>query len=216
MSSRDEPFWKNTNQRRRFDERHGRLDVWLDATIYYGLGQQLLLALPSLWVVFQAVRTPVAVSTSAIVSLTAASLTIGLSRLGVVSVGTPWTRIEENSLGLGRDAGYGFLVQRAAVLNTTLGLACFVGAFVDSSGGGLLGSILVAGGLTVGALLALPTVRAAPRTPSLAVRALYYAVSLSVIALYAQVFDFSIGAPTAAFAFGLVCLFVLIDLWMDW
>ncbi|MFC7203827.1 hypothetical protein ACFQJC_09885 [Haloferax namakaokahaiae] len=215
MSPQDESYWQNTNQRRRFDERRGRLDVWLDALIYFGLGQQLLLALPSLWIVFQTLRTPVAVSTAAIVSLAATSLTIAVSRLGLVSVGPPWTRIEENSLGLGRDAGYGFLVRRAAVLNATLGLSTFAGAFVDANGGGLLGSIVVSGGLTAGALLALPTARAAPRAQSLAVRAGYYAVALATIALYGQVFDLSIGAPSAAFAFGLVCLFAGLDLWMD-
>jgi hypothetical protein len=208
-------YGRAENGRRRVANRRGGLDAWLDAAIYYGLGQHLLLALPALWIVFQATRTPVAVSTSAIVALSAACLTIAAFRLGRLSVGAPWHRVEDNELGLGPDAGYGFLARRAAYLNATLGLATFLGAAADAGGAGVVGSIVVAGGIALGAILALPKLRNARDSRSVVVRGGYYAVALSVMAFYGQVLDLSVGAPTAVFAFGLVCLYVAIDVGAD-
>lgn len=102
------------------DDDETGVDAWLDATVYFGLGQHLLLALPMLWVAFMTVSTPVAVTTAAVVSLAVACLAIGALRMNAVSVGVPWHRIEDNEIGLGPDAGYGFLVRRAAYLNATL------------------------------------------------------------------------------------------------
>ncbi|WP_191965454.1 MULTISPECIES: hypothetical protein [Haloferax] len=212
MSPGDEGY-RRRSRHTSLDERHGGLDAWLDAIVYYGLGQHLLLAVPVLWIAFQAVTTPVAVTTSAIVALSVASLTIGAFRMGVISVGVPWRRIEDNDLGLGPTGGYGFFARRAAYLNATLGLGTFAGALADTAGG--LGSaILVAGGFTLGSLLVLPHIRGASGTRTL-VRALYYGVSLSVIAVGGQVLDLSVGAPSAVVAFGLICLFVIVDIGLD-
>ncbi|KAB1196485.1 MULTISPECIES: hypothetical protein [Haloferax] len=197
------------------ETREKGLDGWLDAIIYYGLGQHMLLALPTLWIAFQTVSIPVAVTTSAIVSLTVASVTIGAFRMGVLSTGHPWHRIEDNELGLGPDGGYGFLVRRAAYLNTTLGLATFAGAIADASGWGLVGAVLVGGGFSFGALYVLPNLRAANSKQSVPVRVIYYAVSLSVVASTGQVLELSVGAPSAALAFAVVCLFTVFDVGAD-
>ncbi|KAB1194484.1 hypothetical protein GJR96_13945 [Haloferax sp. MBLA0076] len=215
MAPSDEGYRQNGGQTAALDDRRGSIDAWLDAIIYYGLGQHLLLALPMLWITFSAVVTPVAVTTSAIISLGVASITIGAFRMGALSVGPPWHRIDDNELGLGPDAGYGFLVRRAAYLNATLGLGTFAGALADAGGGGLVGAFLVAGGFAFGAILALPSIRVLPRTQSVVIRTLYYVVSLAVVAGTTRVLDLSIGMPSAALAFGVVCAFAIFDVGMD-
>ncbi|WP_261372635.1 hypothetical protein [Haloferax volcanii] len=126
------PRRNRRHRRRQRDDDETGVDAWLDATVYFGVGQHLLLALPMLWVAFMTVSTPVAVTTAAVVSLAVACLAIGALRLDAVSVGAPWHRIEDNEIGLGPDAGYGFLVRRAAYLNATLGLGTFLGARATS------------------------------------------------------------------------------------
>ncbi|WP_416839484.1 hypothetical protein [Haloferax sp. DFSO52] len=215
MSPNDQVYQRPKERPDTLETQERSLDAWLDAVIYYGLGQHMLLAVPMLWIAFQTVTIPVAVSTSAIVSLTVASVTIGAFRMGVISVGTPWQRIEDNELGLGPSGGYGFFARRAAYLNATLGLATYVGAIVDAGGGGLVGAVLVAGGFTFGGLLVLPNLRAANKTKSALLRTIYYAASLGVVASRAQVLDLSVGAPSAAFAFAVVCVLVIFDVGVD-
>lgn len=215
MSPNDQAVQKHRNRPESLDEGDGGVDAWLDAVIYYGLGQQMLLALPVLWIAFQTVSIPVAVTTSVIVSLAVASVTIGAFRMGVLSTDHPWHHIEDNEIGLGPRGGYGFLVRRAAYLNATLGLGTFAGGMADAGGGGLLGSILVAGGFTFGAFYVLPNVRAITGVQSVLVRSIFYVASLSVVAAGGQVLDFSVGMPSAAFAFAIVCLFAAYDVAVD-
>ncbi|ELZ88646.1 hypothetical protein [Haloferax sulfurifontis] len=189
---------RRNRRRQRGDDGEGGIDAWLDATVYFGLGQHLLLALPMLWVAFMTVSTPVAVTTAAVVSLSVACLAIGALRLGAVSVGAPWHRIEDSELGLGPDAGYGALVRRAAYLNATLGLGTFLGARADLVGAGLAGSVVVAGGVALCAMLALPRLRAAPARASAAAAGAYYAVSLLVVAAFPGAVDLFSLAPSVA------------------
>ena len=215
MSPSDQTFRRARERPDPVEQEDVTLDSWLDAIVYYGLGQHMLLALPMLWIAFQTVFIPVAVTTSAIVSLAVASVTIGAFRMGKISTAHQWHRIEDNEIGLGPHGGYGFLVRRAAYLNATLGVATFAGGMADAGGGGLLGSVLVAGGFTFGALYVLPNVRAASRTQSILLRSIYYVASLSVVAYTGQVLDLSVGMPSAAFAFAVVCLFVVVDVGLD-
>lgn len=80
------PRRNRRHRRRQRDDDETGVDAWLDATVYFGLGQHLLLALPMLWVAFMTVSTPVAVTTAAVVSLAVACLAIGALRLDAVSV----------------------------------------------------------------------------------------------------------------------------------
>ncbi|MFC7127826.1 hypothetical protein [Haloferax chudinovii] len=186
---------RRNRRRQRGDDETG-IDAWLDATVYFGLGQHLLLALPMLWVAFMTVSTPVVVTTAAVVSLSTACLAVGALRLEAVSVGAPWHRIEDSELGLGPDAGYGALVRRAAYLNATLGLGTFLGARADLVGAGLVGSVAVAGGVALCAMLALPRLRAAPARTSAAAAGAYYGVSLLVVAAFPGMVDLFFLAPS--------------------
>ncbi|ELZ72569.1 hypothetical protein G3A49_05595 [Haloferax volcanii] len=192
------PRRNRRHRRRQRDDDETGVDAWLDATVYFGLGQHLLLALPMLWVAFMTVSTPVAVTTAAVVSLAVACLAIGALRLDAVSVGAPWHRIEDNEIGLGPDAGYGFLVRRAAYLNATLGLGTFLGARADLAGAGFLGSVVVAGGVALCAMLALPRLRAAPARTSAAAAGVYYAVSLLAVATFPGVAGLFSLSPSVA------------------
>ncbi|RDZ42374.1 hypothetical protein C5B91_14850 [Haloferax sp. Atlit-10N] len=193
------------------DDDETGVDAWLDATIYFGLGQHLLLALPMLWVGFMTVSTPVAVTTAAVVSLAVACLAIGALRMNAVSVGAPWHRIEDNEIGLGPDAGYGFLARRAAYLNATLGLGTFLGARADLAGAGLPGSVVVAGCVALCAMLALPRLRAAPARTSAAVAGVYYAVSLLVVATFPGMVDLFSLSPSVALCVLAVALAAAFD-----
>ncbi|RDZ42087.1 hypothetical protein C5B86_15405 [Haloferax sp. Atlit-19N] len=193
------------------DDDETGVDAWLDATIYFGLGQHLLLALPMLWVAFMTVSTPVAVTTAAVVSLAVACLAIGALRMNAVSVGAPWHRIEDNEIGLGPDAGYGFLARRAAYLNATLGLGTFLGARADLAGAGLPGSVVVAGCVALCAMLALPRLRAAPARTSAAVTGVYYAVSLLVVATFPGMVDLFSLSPSVALCVLAVALAAAFD-----
>ncbi|WP_411963210.1 hypothetical protein [Haloferax sp. YSMS24] len=215
MSPNDQAVQKHRNRPESLDAQDRGVDAWLDAIIYYGLGQQMVLVLPMLWIAFQTVSYPVAVTTSAIVSLGVSSVTIGAFRMGVLSTAHPWHRIDDNEIGLGPRGGYGFLARRAAYLNATLGLGTFSGAIADVGGGGLFAAVLVAGGFTFGALYVLPNLRAAHRRQSILLRTIYYAVALTLVATSGQVLDLSVGAPSAAFAFAIACLYACIDVGLD-
>lgn len=196
------------------DDRVGA-DEWVDAVVYYGLGQVLLLGFPTIWLAFQAVTHPVAVTTAAVFATTLVPLTLGSLRTGVVATGAPWPAIDDPPLGLGPDAGYGSLLRRAAFLNATLGLATFAGATVDAAGWGLVGSVLVAGGVSVSAILLLPSVRTADARWTVGLRAGYYVVSLSVVGTYGRLWDVTVGAPSAPLAFGVVVLLAAADVASD-
>lgn len=191
--------------------RAATVDDWLDAVVYYGVGQVLFLGFPALWLAFQSVTNPVAVTTAVVLAATVVPLTIGTLRLGLLTAGPPWVGIDDEPLGLGPDAGYGFLLRRAAFLNGTIGLATFAGARVDAAGWGLSGSLVVAGGISAIAVLALPAVRASDAAWSVVARAAYYGTSLFVVGTYGRLWDVTVGAPSAVLAFGALCCLALFD-----
>ncbi|MDL5362426.1 hypothetical protein [Halalkalicoccus sp. NIPERK01] len=118
-----------------------------------GLAQVAFLGAPALWIVAGTPVYTVEIATAAGSALVVLGLLITTFRGGHFSVGRPWPVLTNRRLGT---TGWRAFLTRSVYLSSTLLVVVFGGVLAQAAGGSSLANVLVAGALSVAALVALP------------------------------------------------------------
>lgn len=144
MSSPHDPLG---SEHRRLRGESDRRERAIDAIVYYGLGQVLLLSPLMLWHVFQSPFRRGDVVIGAIAALTCLPVAIGVRRRGTLGGEREWPRIDDVTLGVG--GGFRTYLGRGVFLSAVVGIAAYGAAIVGLFTAGLLPRLAVAVGSVV-------------------------------------------------------------------
>ncbi|XVH33547.1 hypothetical protein ACNS7O_18015 (plasmid) [Haloferacaceae archaeon DSL9] len=202
----DQRYWRNDDRELRPRKKLTGVDRFLTDTIYYGLGQVLLLCAPALWVVFQTPGVGNEATAAASISLLTVPLCIGVFRSDRTPLAN-WPKLTNAKLGTGR--GYPVFLTRLVYLSCTILLATYAATLLQLATGSLAAGGLAAVTFSAASLVLLPSLSRTSRRAR-RFRFGFYIGSLAVAAVGSSAYHPRVGDPIATLVVvGLLALAVL-------
>lgn len=196
------------SERRRLRTDTGWSEDLIDAIVFYGLGQVLLLTGLMLWYLFQSPVRRGDVVLGTIVALIGLPLGIGLRRYDVIETGTEWPKIDDATLGTGD--GYRMYLARGVFLSAIVGIAAYSAAAVGIVTSGTLVPTAVALASVVGGVLLYPDISGLDRR-SCGVRTGLYAIALAGGFYFGAPFVSDVGFHSTYVLYPLLIVLGLLD-----
>ncbi|MFC4540683.1 hypothetical protein ACFO5R_01925 [Halosolutus amylolyticus] len=196
------------SERRRLREPAGPDERLIDAIVYYGLAQVLILTVLMLWFVFQSTVHRDSHVIGSIVVLVLLPTLIGLRRRELIG-DREWPRIETVTLGIG--GGYRLLLGRAVFLSAVVGLGTYGAGVAGMVADGPVLPAVVAAGLVAGCVAVFPAVSGTDWRARRGRFALYAAALVGGL-YFGAPFDASVGFHSAVVLYPTLVALGVLDL----